>query len=115
MNEENFIKNKNNRRNYDELKYKVIGDGNIDNVNLGGNEQILINNGNLIKNMKNDEQNDNINNEDFEKQKFVKILKRLNNYAKKLYLKMLIMINAIMMILMKKKLMEVTLKKLNNY
>ena len=47
--------------------------------------------------------------------KFMKILKKLNNYMKKFYLKMLIMINAIMMILMKKKLIEVTLNKLNNY
>ena len=58
MNGENFIKNKNNRRNYDELKYKVIEDGNIDNDNIGGNEQILINDGNLIKNMKDKEYND---------------------------------------------------------
>ena len=69
MNKENFIKNKNNRKNCNELKYKVIGDENIDNVNLGGNEQILVNDVNLNKNMKNEEQNDDINNEDFEKQK----------------------------------------------
>ena len=114
MNEKIFIVNKNNRRNYDELKYKVIEDENIDNVNLGGNEQILINDGNLIKNMKDKEQND-IDNEDFQKKKLVKILKKLNKYTKKLYFKMLIMINAIMMILMKEKLIEVTLKKLNSY
>ena len=53
MNEENIIKNKNNRRNFHELKYKVMEDENIDNVNLGENEQILINDENLIKNMKN--------------------------------------------------------------
>ena len=35
MNGENLIKNKNNRRNYDELKYKVIEDGNNDKI--GGN------------------------------------------------------------------------------
>ena len=45
--------------------------------------------------------------------KFVKIIKKLRNYTKERYLK--ILINAIMMILMKKKLMEMTLKKLNNY
>ena len=67
MNEENIIKNKNNRRNFHELKYKVMEDENIDNVNLGENEQILINDENLIKNMKNQEQNDDIGNEDFEK------------------------------------------------
>ena len=61
MNGKNSIKNKNNRRNYDELKYKVIVDGNINNGNIGGNEQILINDGNLIKNMKDKKYNDDIN------------------------------------------------------
>ena len=69
MNEENFIKNKNNRRNYDELNYKVIEDENIDNVNLGENEQILMNDGNLIKAMKCKKYNDDINYEDFEKRR----------------------------------------------
>ena len=48
MNGENLIKNKNNRRNYDELKYKVIKDGNIDNDHIRENEQMLMNDGNLI-------------------------------------------------------------------
>ena len=48
-------------------------------------------------------------------EKFVKILKNLINQTKKLYLKMLLMINVIIIILMKKKLMKVTLKKLNNF
>ena len=67
MNGENLIKNKNNRRNYDELKYKVIEDGNNDKI--GGNEQILINDGNLIKNMTGKKYNDDINYEDFEKRR----------------------------------------------
>ena len=70
MNGKNLIKNKNNRRNYDELKYKVvIVDRNINNDNIGGNKQILINDGNLIKNMKDKKYNDDINYEDFEKRK----------------------------------------------
>ena len=48
MNGNNIFKNKNNRKNHDELKYKVIADEDIDNVNLGRNEQILINDRNLI-------------------------------------------------------------------
>ena len=63
----NLIKNKNNRRNYDELKYKVIVDRNISNDNIEGNEKIVINDGNLIKNMKDKKYNDDINYEDFEK------------------------------------------------
>ena len=70
--------------------YKAIEDEDTDNSNLGGNEEILINDGNLIKNMKNKERNDDINNEDFEKQKFVKIMKKLSNYTKERYLKILI-------------------------
>ena len=42
----------------------IIEDENIDNGNLGGNEQILINDGNLIKNMKDKEQHDDVNNKD---------------------------------------------------
>ena len=48
MNGENIFKNKIDRRNYDELKYKIIEDENIDNFIFGGNEQILINDINLI-------------------------------------------------------------------
>ena len=81
MNGENFIKNKNNRRNYDEPKYKVIEDGNIDNDNIGGNEQILINDGNLIKNM-NDKGYNDINYKDFENEECMQILKKSNNYTK---------------------------------
>ena len=51
MNGENIFRNKNNRRNCDELKYKVFEDKNINNANLGGSEHILRNNGNLIKNI----------------------------------------------------------------
>ena len=68
MNKKNISKNKNNRRNYDGLKYKAIEDDDTGYSYLGGNEDILINNGNLIKNMKNKEQKDDINNENFEKQ-----------------------------------------------
>ena len=39
------------------------------NDHIGGNEQILMNDGNLIKNMKDKECNDDINYEDFEEQK----------------------------------------------
>ena len=69
MNRKNISKNKNNRRNYDGLKYKAIEDDDTDYSYLRGNKDILINDGNLIKNMKNKEQNNDINNEDFEKQK----------------------------------------------
>ena len=59
MNSENIIENKINRRNYDELKYKVIEDEHIDNGNFVGYEQILINNINVIKNIKSKEYNSN--------------------------------------------------------
>ena len=61
MNGANMFENKINRRNYDELKYKVIEDENIDNGNFGGNEQMLINGINVIKNIKSKGYNNNIN------------------------------------------------------
>ena len=67
INGENLVKNKNNRRNYNELKYKVIEDGNNDKI--GGKEQILTNDGNLIKNMKDKKYNDDINYEDLKKRR----------------------------------------------
>ena len=84
MNGENFTKNKNNRRNYDELKYKVIEDGNIGNDNFKGNEETLINDGNSIKNMKDKEENDDINNKDFEKRKICKNFEEIKQYERTL-------------------------------
>ena len=69
INENNISKNKNNRRNCDGLKYKAIEDVDTGYSYLRGNEEVLINDGNSIKKMKNKEQNDDINNEDIEKQK----------------------------------------------
>ena len=70
INEENLFKNNNNdQRSYDKLKYEVIENENIYNDNFKGNEQILLNDGNLIRNMKNKEYNDDFNYEDIEKQR----------------------------------------------
>ena len=69
MNGANIFKNKINRINYDEVKYKVIEDENIDNGIFRGNEQILIKDMNVIKNMRSKEYNDDINKEGFEKRK----------------------------------------------
>ena len=78
MNGKNISKNKNNRRNYDGLNYKAIEDEDTDNSNLGENEEVLINDGNLIKNMKDKEKNDDINNEDFEKRKICENYEEIN-------------------------------------
>ena len=69
INEENLFKNNNNQRSYDELKYKVIEDENTNNDHSGENKQILTNDGNVNKDMKNKKLNDDINNEDIVKQK----------------------------------------------
>ena len=47
MNKKNISKNKNNRRNFDGLKYKAIKDEDTDYSYLKGNKQILTNDGNL--------------------------------------------------------------------
>ena len=78
INKKNISKNKNNRRNYDGLKYKAIEDEDTDYSYSRGNEDILINDGNLIKNMKNKEQNDDINNEDIEKQQIYENYEDIN-------------------------------------
>ena len=67
INEEILFKDNKNQRRCDELKYNVIEDENIDNDDFRGNEQILINNGNFIKNIKDKEYNDDINYEDIKK------------------------------------------------
>ena len=69
INEENWFKNNNNQRSYDELKYIVIEDENINNDNFGGNKQILTNDGNLNKDIKNKKYNDDIHYGDIENQK----------------------------------------------
>ena len=113
MNKKNISKNKNNRRNYDGLKYEAIEDEDTDYSYLRENEDILINDGNLTKNMKNKEQNDNINNEDIEKQKICESYEEINqlnegtlfeNIDERYYDDF-----------KEEKLMEMTLKKLNNY
>ena len=74
----NISKNKNNRRNHDGLKYKSIKDEEFDNSYSGGNEGILINDGNSIKNIKDKEQYDDISNEDFEKRKICENYEEIN-------------------------------------
>ena len=77
MNGEYISKNKINRRSYDELNYKVIEDENFDNGNFGGNEQILINDINVIKNIKSKGYNEDINNKNFEKQNILDNLEEI--------------------------------------
>ena len=64
MNVENLPTNKNNQRDYDESKYKLIEDKNFDNRGFGKDEQILINTENLFENIEDKVCNGGINCED---------------------------------------------------
>ena len=48
-------------------------------------------------------------------EEFMKIMKESKNYAQNHYLKMLMIKNAIMMMIMQEKMIEMILKKLKNY